>query len=78
MQHRDLEFIRELEADLQTFVLDLIPTERVLELIPIEKRLQGISPEERMRGLSPEELAAGLSEEQAERLRELLERRHSE
>jgi len=66
MQHKDSEYMGELEGELQTAVLDLIP---------VEKRLQGIPPEERFRGLSPEELAAGLSEEQAQRLRELLERR---
>ena len=75
MQHKDSEYMGELEGDLQSAVLDLIPAERVLELIPVEKRLQGLPPEERLPGLSPEELAAGLSEEQAERLRELLERR---
>jgi len=91
MQHKDSEYMGELEGDLQTAVLDLIPLEKVLE--SIEKRLQGLPPEERLRGLppeerlrglrpdevlrrfTPEEFAAGLSEEQAERLRELLERR---
>ena len=66
MQHKDSEYLGEVEEELQT---------AVLEAIPAEKRLRGLPPEERVRGLSPEELLGGLSEEQAARLRELLERR---
>jgi hypothetical protein len=75
MQHKDSEYLGELEEELQT---------AVLEAIPIEKRLQGLSPDEILRRFTPEEVlrrftpegfAAGLSEEQAVRLRELLERR---
>ncbi len=66
MQHKDSEYLGEVEEELQT---------AVLEAIPAEKRLRGLPPEARVRGLSPEELLDGLSEEQAARLRELLERR---
>jgi hypothetical protein len=66
MQHKDSEYLGEVEEELQT---------AVLEAIPAEKRLLGLPPEARVRGLSPEELLGGLSEEQAARLRELLERR---
>ena len=66
MQHKDSEYLGELEEELQT---------AVLEAIPVEKRLQGLPAEEELRRFTPEELAAGLSEEQAARLRELLERR---
>jgi len=93
MQHKDSEYLGEVEEELQTAVLDAIPAERiarhvareaddelqtaVLEAIPAEKRLRGLPPEDRLRGLSPEEVAAGLTEEQAARLRELLERKRS-
>jgi Mg/Co/Ni transporter MgtE len=89
MQHKDSEYLGEVEEELQTAVLDAIPAERivrrvardpnddlqtaVLEAIPAEKRLRGLSPEERLRGLSLEELLGGLSKEQAARLREFLE-----
>lgn len=66
MQHVGIEYMGQLEEELQT---------AVLQTIPVEKRLRRLPPEERLRGLSPEELAAGLTDEQAERLRELLERR---
>ena len=66
MQHKDSEYLGEVEEELQT---------AVLEAIPAEKRLRGLPPEARVRGLSLEELLGGLSEEQAARLRELLERR---
>ena len=82
MQHKDSEYLGEVEEELQMAVLEAIPAERyarrlrerpndelqtaVLEAIPAEKRV---------RGLSPEEVLGGLSEEQVTRLRELLERR---
>ena len=82
MQHRDSEYLGEVEEELQMAVLEAIPAERyarrlrerpndelqtaVLEAIPAEKRV---------RGLSPEEVLGGLSEEQVTGLRELLERR---
>jgi hypothetical protein len=72
MQHKDSEYLGEVEEELQT---------AVLEAIPAEKRVRGLLPEERLRGLPPERRglppknACGLSEEQAARLRELLERR---
>jgi hypothetical protein len=59
----------------------------ILKKMPLEKRLEGLSPEDRLRGLPPEELARslrpeerllGLSDEDADRLKELLERRKSE
>ncbi len=75
MQHKDSEYLGELEEELQTAVLESIPVEKRLQGLPPEKRLQGLPPEERLRGLSPEELAAGLSEEQAARLLELLKRK---
>jgi hypothetical protein len=65
MQHKDSEYLGEVEEELQT---------AVLEAIPLERRLRGLTPEELLRVLSPEEMVRGLSKEQAERLRELLER----
>ncbi|NUQ62715.1 MAG: hypothetical protein HUU20_09510 [Pirellulales bacterium] len=85
MQHKDSEYLGQMEEELLTTVLASIPAERRLRglspkerlqgLAP-EERLQGLAPEERLRGLSPEELAAGLSDEQAVELRDLLERKH--
>ena len=66
MQHKDSEYMGELEEEFQA---------AVLESIPVEKRLRGLTADDRVRGFSPEELAAVLSEEQAARLRELLERK---
>ena len=65
MQHKDSEYLGEVEEELQT---------AVLEAIPVERRLRGLTPEELLRVLSPEEMVRGLSKEQAARLRELLER----
>jgi hypothetical protein len=48
MQHKDSEHLGEVEEELQT---------AVLELIPVEKRLQGLSPEELAAGLSKEQAA---------------------
>ncbi|WP_157817849.1 hypothetical protein [Candidatus Thiodictyon syntrophicum] len=39
--------------------------------------LPELTPEERLRGLPPEEVLRGLSDEDADRLKELLERRKS-
>ena len=75
MQHKDSEYLGEVEEELQTAVLEAIPAEKRLRGLLPEERLRGLPPEARMRGLSPEELLGGLSEEQAARLRELLERR---
>jgi hypothetical protein len=47
MQHTDTEYLGELDDELTT---------AVLELIPPEKRLRGLSPEDRLRGLSDDEL----------------------
>jgi hypothetical protein len=82
MQHKDAEYMGELEEELQMAVLEAIPAEKfvrrltqpsdeqletaVLEAIPPERRLRGLPPEERLKGLSQEELA---------HLRELLERK---
>ena len=74
VQHKDSEYLGELEEELQTAVLEAIPVEKRLRGLPPEERLRGLSPEEVLRRFTPEELAAGLSEEQAARLRELLER----
>ena len=65
MQHKDSEYLGEVEEELQT---------AVLEAIPVERRLRGLTPEELLRVLSPEEMVRGLSKEQAARLRELLQR----
>ena len=75
MQHKDSEYLGEVEEELQTAVLEAIPAEKRLRGLPPEERVRGLPPEVRVRGLSPEELLGGLSEEQAARLRELLERR---
>ena len=75
MQHKDSEYLGEVEEELQTAVLEAIPAEKRLRGLLPEERVRGLPPEARVRGLSPEELLGGLSEEQAARLRELLERR---
>jgi hypothetical protein len=75
MQHKDSEHLDEVEEDLQTAVLELIPVEKRLQGQAREEFLRGLSPEEVLRRFTAEELAAGLSEEQAARLRELLARR---
>ena len=75
MQHKDSEYLGEVEEELQTAVLEAIPAEKRLRGLPPEERVRGLPPEARVRGLSPEELLGGLSEEQAARLRQLLERR---
>jgi len=66
MQHKDSEYLGELEDELKI---------AVLEAIPAEERLEGLSAEERLEGLSAEEVVGGLSEKELARLRELLERK---
>ncbi|MCY2987428.1 MAG: hypothetical protein NTY19_06125 [Planctomycetota bacterium] len=66
IQQSDLELMDALMEELRT---------ALLKGMPVETRLRGLPPEERLRGLTPEEMADGLTDEQAERLRELLERR---
>ena len=78
MQHKDSEYLGEVDEELQTAVLEAIPAEKRLRGLPPEVRVRGLPPEVRVRGLSPEELLGGLSEEQAARLRELLERRRGD
>ena len=75
VQHADMEYMGELEEELQTAVLEAIPVERRLRGLPAEERLRGLSPEEVLRRFTPEQVAGGQSDEQAARLRELLERR---
>jgi hypothetical protein len=65
MQHKDLEYMGEVEEELQMAVLDAIPP---------EERLRGLRPKEWLSGVSFEELVSDLSEEQRARLRELLDR----
>ena len=78
MQHKDSEYLDEVEAELRTAVLEAIPPEErlrglrpedVLRGLPPEERLRGLPPEERLRGLPPEERLRGLPAE--ERLRGL-------
>jgi hypothetical protein len=66
MQHKDSEYLGEVEAELRT---------AVLEAIPPEERLRGLPPEERLRGVSFDELILHLSEDQVAQLREALARR---
>jgi len=66
MQHKDSEYLDEVEAELRT---------AVLEAMPPEERLRGLPPNERLRGVSFEELVFDLNEDQVARLREALERR---
>jgi hypothetical protein len=47
MQHKDSEYMGELEEELQTAVLDAIP---------VEKRLEGLTPDEVLRRFTPEEV----------------------
>ena len=67
MQHKDSEYLGEVEAELRTAVLEAIPPEERLRGLPPEERLRGLPPEERLRGLPPEERLRGLPPE--ERLR---------
>jgi hypothetical protein len=78
MQHKDSEYLGELEEELQTAVLEAIPPERRLRGLPPEDRLRGLPPEDRLRGLPPEERLKGLSQEELDRLRELLKPKQSE
>jgi hypothetical protein len=71
MQHKDSEYLGELEEELQTAVLEAISPERRLRGLPPEKRLRGLPPEERLRGLRPEKRLKGLSQEELARLREM-------
>ena len=66
MQHKDSEYLDEVEAELRT---------AVLEAMPPEERLRGLPPNERLRGVSFEELVFDLNEDQVAQLREALERR---
>jgi hypothetical protein len=84
MQHKDSEYLGEVEAELRTAVLEAIPPEERLRGLPPEERLRGLPPEERLRGLPPEERLRGvsfdelilhLSEDQVAQLREALARR---
>ncbi len=69
MQHKDSEYLDEVEAELRTAVLEAMPPEERLRGLPPEERLRGLPPEERLRGLPPEERLRGLPPE--ERLRGL-------
>jgi len=84
MQHKDSEYLGEVEAQLRTAVLEAIPPEERLRGLPPEERLRGLPPEERLRGLPPnerlrgvsfDELILDLNEDQVAQLREALERR---
>jgi hypothetical protein len=84
MQHRDSEYLDEVEAELRTAVLEAMPPEERLRGLPPEERLRGLPPEERLRGLPPnerlrgvsfEELVFDLNEDQVAQLRKALERR---
>jgi hypothetical protein len=77
MQHKDSEYLGEVEEELMSTVLEAIPAEKRLRGLSAEEVLRRFTPEERVHGLTPEELSAGLSEEQAARLRELLERKRA-
>jgi hypothetical protein len=66
MQHKDSEYLGEVEAGLRT---------AVLEAIPPEERLRGLPPNQRLRGVSFDELVLDLSEDQVAQLREALARR---
>lgn len=85
MQHKDSEYLGEVEEELLTTVLAAIPPEKRLRGLAPEERLRGLAPEEeeelvssvlaaippekRLRGLAPEERLRGLAPE--ERLRGL-------
>ena len=75
MQHKDSEYLGELDEALETAVLETIPPERVLRRYTPDEVLRRYTPEERLRGMSAEEVARGLSDEELARLRDLLERR---
>jgi hypothetical protein len=63
MQHKDSEYLGEVEAELRTAVLEAIPAEERLRGLPPEERLRGLPPEERLRGVSFDELVLDLSED---------------
>ncbi len=69
MQHKDSEYLGEVEEELLTTVLAGLPPEDRLRGLAPEERLRGLAPEERLRGLAPEERLRGLAPE--ERLRGL-------
>jgi hypothetical protein len=75
MQHKDSEYLDEVEAELRTAVLEAIPPEERLRGLLPEERLRGLPPNQRMRGVSFDELVLDLSEDQVVQLREALERR---
>jgi hypothetical protein len=77
MQHKDAEYLGELEEELQTAVLKVIPVEKrlqglseeelqtaVLKMIPVEKRLQGLSAEEILSRFTPEEILSRFTPEE--------------
>lgn len=68
MQHKDSEYLGQLDEELETAVLETIPPERVL---------RRYTPEQRLHGMSAEDVAGGLSDEELARLRDILERRRS-
>jgi hypothetical protein len=75
MQHKDSEYLDEVEAELRTAVLEAISPEERLRGLPPEERLRGLPPNQRLRGVSFDELVLDLSEEQVAQLREALQRR---
>ena len=62
------------EASVEQRLRGLSPEER-LQGLSSEELLRALPPEERVRGLSLEERLAGVTDEEAERLRELLDRK---
>ena len=64
MQHKDSEYLGEVEEELQTAVLEAIPAEKRLAGLLPEERLRGLLPEERLRRLLPEERVRGLPPEE--------------
>jgi hypothetical protein len=69
MQHKDSEYMAEVEEELQTAVLEGIPAEKRLRGLAAEDRLRGLAAEDRLRGLPAEDRLRGLPAE--ERLRGL-------
>jgi hypothetical protein len=69
MQHKDSEYLGEVEEELLTTVLEAIPAEKRVRGLPPEDRLRGLDPEELLRGLGPEDRLRGLGLE--DRLRGL-------
>ena len=84
MQHAETKQMRILEDELLMNLPEATPAEKRLQGLSPQDRVRGLSPEDRVQGLSPserlcdlsvDEFFAGLTQEQAERFKQLLQRK---